>query len=198
MRDLKFERIAQLIAIGAVERGSTPLSLLSIKEQTLRVRFSDYVKSQIHLNIVQDFYGRGINEYVEALLFLNGDPEYRSSVENVLRYFYLDMSKFLINNSENVTLVIIIDTDLLHLPEKSINLEQIKADFLDVLAAISGGGEADVLRKFKYSFIFDDVMDADDAAMKADSYALAAVLSQSASEEPLTCVKLEETDDFKI
>lgn len=194
MRDLKFERIAQLIAIGALERGSTPASLLCVKEQVLRVCFSDYVKSQIHLNIVQDFYGRGINEYVEALLFLNGNPDYRKSAESVLRYFYLDMAKFLINNEENVLLVIVVDSDMFTLPEKTVNLEMLKQEFLRVLSDVLQGADTDALRNYQYAFIFDKVNGNEDAVRKSDSYSLAAILQQSSEEQQLSCLKLEENE----
>lgn len=184
MKRLLYERLAQLVAISAINKDTRSISELCIKEQCLQIRFSDYVKSQVHLNIVEDLCHRNISEYAKALYYLQGHGAYIKQALQVLRYFYYDMSKFLINNSYNVMLDLVVDFQL---EEKEIDFLPIKQDYLHV---VENPQDLNALRSFKYAWIIDEVCDKEDALVKADSYVLAAILQEFSKSEQIYKLKL--------
>lgn len=100
-----FERAAQLIAIGALDRNSVLLPVLSINDSDLELDFEDYVKSQIHLYLVGDLYSdRTMQDYINALEYLENRNKDPASMYKVFHFFYTDMLNFLVMNSGNVRL----------------------------------------------------------------------------------------------
>lgn len=185
MKDLNYERIAHIIAVSAVSRDSAIMSQLCVASQELRIRFSEYVKSQIHLNIVEDLYKRSVSEYAKALYYLNGNGMYKDTAEKVLEYFYRDLAAFLINNPVNIKLNIVIDFEVDN--EFVVNLADVKEQFTAILQTVQRGeNPVDCLQKFPYSFIFDDVESTEDAISKCDSYALAAVLKEESKKREVS------------
>lgn len=67
--ELRYERIAQFVALSAVGSIDDYTAIHSV-EGSIRIKFSEYVKSQIHLNVVYGLYGRSLHDYVETLYFL--------------------------------------------------------------------------------------------------------------------------------
>lgn len=190
MKKLQYERIAQLVAISAINKRHSVMDSLGVAEQQLSVSYSDYVKSQIHLNIVEDLYGRKMQEYVKALDFVNGNACCRKEAERVLFYFYSDMANFLINNNANIYLRICVDADFGS--ELIVDLEDVKSQLNRVVCAQPGEGMEEGIKRFRYAFILDDVDSLDDVKDKLDSYALAAVLKAQVSSGAVQRLRLKE------
>lgn len=187
MTDLRFERIAQIIAIAAVGSSDKGISKYFVQESAVQIRFSEYVKSQVHLNIVCGLYQRSLREYVEALWFLNGKTSCEATALKVLRYFYSDLSNFLINNQKNVKLMVVVDTDFFDLEKRCYVIEELGKELLsDFNEILSGELKVD---NWRYSTILDYVKDADDLRTKAESYAFAEVLRQCSNSEELKIVE---------
>lgn len=207
VKDLKFERIAQLIALAAIDRNdrcvlekfSVPGSASgrsganqSVGCRWLIVRFSNYVKSQIHLCIVEDLFGRSIIDYINAAKYLQGYKMYRESAEKVLKYFYADMSRFLINNLYDVLFKVVVDVDF---DTESVNVGEVKAEFERLLEMVNSSGLYQGLSEFKYAGIVDSlssVESIEDAKMKIDSYVVAAVLHEQARSSTVRALKMED------
>ncbi|MEY8333109.1 hypothetical protein AALB53_08395 [Lachnospiraceae bacterium 47-T17] len=192
MEYLPYERIAQLVTISALNKESSAMAgfilQLKVSERQICIKFSDYVKSQVHLNISYSLYDRHISEYVKSLYFIQGDEKYRSDAEKVLRYFYADMSNFLINNPVRVDMTIIVDADLGE--EVVIDPEDVEMELLKILDSANSPDLPKLIGKFLYSDIFDSVDDLEDAKAKSASYALAAILGEYAENEKLSKVRL--------
>lgn len=98
---MEYERVGHLVAVSAIQAGHA--GILDLSGMDLAVDFLDYVKSQVHLNLVASLYGRTLRQYVETLRYcMGGNPVYRNNALGVLRYFYADMASFLIRNSGNI------------------------------------------------------------------------------------------------
>lgn len=169
MTNLQFERIAQIIAIAAVG-GDKGISTFFIKG-TIEIRFSEYVKSQVHLNVVHGLYNRSLKEYVETLYFLRGKSSNRSSALKVLRYFYEDLSNFLINNGEEIHLIAVVDSDMFGLPKVKCSVDELKSELLSEFNSILDGSLT--ISGWKFASILDYAKGADDVKEKAGSYATA-------------------------
>lgn len=195
MKYLPYERIAQLVTIAAFSKNCEALgdflTQLNVSSRTISVKFSDYVKSQIHLNISYSLYGREISEYVKASYFIAGDRRYQKIAQTVLGYFYSDMANFLINNSSEVDLRLEVDCDL-DCETVEVDLDAIVSDLNKVLCNINSEGLPELIKQFRYGFIFDSVEDLDDAKSKIRSYALAAVLQDSCRAGKICKVRLHD------
>ena len=200
MEYLPYERIAQLVTISAMNRSNSAManfvSQLKVSERTIRVKYSDYVKSQVHLNISYNLYGRAMCQYVKSMYYLNGNVKYRRDAEETLRYFYHDMASFLINNPSKIELIIEVDADLG--TDFPVDVSSVCSGLGDILekaamATVDPDLNSDLesaLDKFEYSDILDEVIDLEDAREKLSSYALAAVLRQVANAKELHKVRL--------
>lgn len=110
--EILYERVGHLITVAASECPAVDFPDLIIDDENVifSVSFSNYVKSQIHLNIVSGLFGRKIQKYKYALDFLNGKQEFSKTILDVLHYFYVDMLGFLKNNKKNINLEINVDS----------------------------------------------------------------------------------------
>ena len=187
--ELHYERIAQVIALSAV--GDTDLSISSryIKEGKIKIKFSEYVKSQVHLNIVHGLYGRSLKEYVETLYFLQGKTSKRATALKVLKYFYEDAARFLINNKDNIHLELVVDTENFELPKQMLSIAALKTNLLQEFEKVLAGKIS--LNDWKYSAILDSVKDAGDMQKKAESYALAYALQTANGDKITTIIESE-------
>lgn len=192
MEYLPYERIAQLVTISALNRESSVMrsfmGQLKLSQRAITIKFSDYVKSQIHLNISYNLYGRHISQYVKASYFIDGDKRYYDEVVAVLRYFYHDMANFLINNPDCIDMTVIVDTDVGE--DFPVDLGDIQGKFLDVISHATSEDLPSVIDAFEYGSVFDYVEDIDDARNKARSYSLAAVLKRCEAAEGVYKVRL--------
>lgn len=191
---LKFERLSHLVAISALD--TTDLCLPSIDSEgtIFCVSFTDYVKSQLHLNFISTLFDRDLGIYKRALDFLNGDTQYLGDAKCALRYFYTDISRFLINNKNNVVTRISVDADLIDTAEQRYDLEDVKSELLGFLAKVDMIPFTDLVHEvsdFKYATIFDDALSVEDIIDKIDSYCLAVVLKIQAAAPELEKICLE-------
>lgn len=196
--DLLYERIAQLVAVSAISKSGSignvqdkTLNRLRVQPQELTIKFSEYVKSQVHLNIVADLYDRSISEYAKTLSYLNGDVVYSEEAEKVLGYFYQDMANFLINNPDDVKLNLIVDAEFRS--SEVVDLSVVKNSLLHVLneakevsslLSSKDGDNSFVIDKFireqidsfDYAIVINAIDNREEALDKIDNYTLAACL----------------------
>lgn len=169
---IKFERMGQLISIAAMKRNSLSLSDLMLNDQevTFHVIFSDYVKSQIHLNIVTGLFGRDIREYKYALDYLYGKVSKNDTVIKVLGYYYNDMFAFLANNQYNCHLQVEIDIE--ELKSAQISFESAKSQLDNFLTDIQNrtfDEVSDIVNTLPFAEVLDYVDSLDSLASKKDS-----------------------------
>ena len=135
--ELTYNRVLQLLVI-AYSNSKNIASKIHVKKQPITLRFSDYVKSQLHLNVISGYYAvskkRNIYEYEYAMEFLEGDSSQLQAARRVLSYFYEDMSSFLIKNNEEIQLSIIVDVDL-RIASEQVMFDGAKQQLLGVLGA---------------------------------------------------------------
>lgn len=187
MIDLRFERIAQIIAVAVLGSSNDTISKYYVESCELRIRFSEYVKSQVHLNVVHGLFGRQLREYVETLRFLDGRPVYRETAERVLRYFYSDISDFLINNCNAVDVYMEVDTPNFSVPTVAIDLRCIGQEFKDGYKMIKSGELQ--LEDWKYTPALDYVKDEQDLLDKYRSYAFAVELKRYSESGSLVLIE---------
>jgi hypothetical protein len=105
----------------------------------LTFTFENYVKSQLHLQIVSDLYGRDIFVYKKALDYLRGKDQFLYECSLVLKYFYQDMANMLCNvlrTELDISPCIKIETSLgreSKIPKKQLVLQDIVAELKGVL-----------------------------------------------------------------
>lgn len=180
MRVLKFDKVNQLIVVSA--KGDDPVyrEKFSVREASLSFSFVEYVKSQLHINVVTELLGRNIFAYLNTYKFLKGENILGDEAIKVLHYFYEDVANFLIRNPANMKLSIIINPD----GESDLNFSlgniqewqefsQVK-DFLENLMEAKTDLELfQIIQNSKYSFILDYVLSLEDIRKKLDSWILA-------------------------
>lgn len=191
---LPYERLAQLVTISALNKENQAmtvfLSQLKVSERKICIRFSDYVKSQVHLNVSGSLYNRHISLYVKVLSFLYGNEKYRDDAGEVLRLFYSDMAGFLINNPSRIEMVLVVDADLGE--EVDVYLDRAVESFVSILEQADSSALPELLKNYEFSEILDHVDDLEDAKKKAANYVLAAILLKYAKEKNLVCVRMKE------
>lgn len=180
MRILRFERLNQIITISAVRIDNRVLERITVRDNLI-INFSDYVKSQLHLNLVTDFFGRDIVSYYNAYQYIMGDKTHYRDCLKVIKFFYTDMANFLCNNPDPVDLSLIIDIDGF----KSLDLENgkniVKEELLSILSIDNSKDLFDKIKSSEYSFIIDYADDKDDLEKKINNYSLAGFIFNSLS-----------------
>lgn len=185
MKLLKFEKMNQLIVISAKGDNSIYQEKFKVKANNLTINFIEYVKSQLHSNVVTDFFGRNIFVYLNTYKFLKGEIFLEDEAIKVLNYFYEDIANFLIKNPLNMKLCVTLnpegETDLKFLLG---NISEYKdfsqvENFLESLLNAKTDLELfQIIQSSEYSFILDYVLSMDDIKNKINSWILAtAILS---------------------
>jgi len=172
-----YERLNQLIAVSAAESKDAVNSLFVVKCGEIEVSFTNYVKSQVHLNISADLMGLPMSFYVDTLRYMDGLAGCRGHALTILRQFYVDMSGFLIKNPVDVKMNLIVDCGF-GCTEVFYRLPDVKNQ---VLGIIDNGGVEGV-RSFKYPEIIDNIDNVSDLKEKINSYSVAAVLLKEIAE----------------
>lgn len=196
--DIGFERVDHLIALSALPKRNLLWTNYPISEHVLNLKFSNYVKSQVHLNVVDDLCGRSLSSCVNALRYLKGSTQYHSYAIKALRNFYSDMSRFLINNPKDVVLNIDVDVDL-GLPVHFYSLSDVKKEIKEI-TVLGSDSDTEKLREFlnssKYANVID-FSDGSDILVKLNSYSIAAILDREAKNnlEDLAVVKIGGHDE---
>ena len=183
-----FERVGHLVALAADNLKPEIYDSLCVTSESLEVSFDAYVKSQVHLNLTDDLFSRPLSKYVYAMRFLDSKEScYQEDVFCVLRWFYIDMANFLIHNTKNVRLNVIVGDDL-SLPEVPYFLAEVQDEFDRVKSEHS----VEAVRKFKYSELLRKIKSRSDLQLKPDSCMVAAVLLKEAENKELQKVVLME------
>lgn len=170
-----YERFNQLLAVAAANSKDTVNQLLVVKRKELTVSFSNYVKSQVHLNISGDLGGYCLGVFVEALHYLNHQGGSKESALLVLKQFYSDMANFLIKNPNRVKLHVVVDADI-GCEEAHYDIGATEKAILDLCSMNSD----DNFSGNDFSEIIDYAEDAEDLRTKSSNYAIAAVLLNEA------------------
>lgn len=141
--DVLYERMMQLFLIAHSD--SPVVKSFSVREGMLTIRYSEYVKSQIHLNTVSGFYSshkeRNIFEYAKALEYLEGNTSSLDAARMVLSYYYEDMSRFMLRNKEEIALEVLVDSDL-DIPTEEVSFSGVKGSILDIISCAVSGNPA--------------------------------------------------------
>ena len=185
MKLLKFEKMNQLIVISAKGDNSIYQEKFKVKANNLTINFIEYVKSQLHSNVVTDFFGRNIFAYLNTYKFLKGEIFLEDEAIKVLNYFYEDIANFLIKNPLNMKLCVTLnpegETDLKFLLgniSEYKDFSQVKNFLESLLNAKTDLELFQIIQSSEYSFILDYVLSMDDIKNKINSWILAtAILS---------------------
>lgn len=185
MKLLKFEKMNQLIVISAKGDNSIYQEKFKVKANNLTINFIEYVKSQLHSNVVTDFFGRNIFVYLNTYKFLKGEIFLEDEAIKVLNYFYEDIANFLIKNPLNMKLCVTLnpegETDLKFLLgniSEYKDFSQVKNFLESLLNAKTDLELFQIIQSSEYSFILDYVLSMDDIKNKINSWILAtAILS---------------------
>ena len=185
MRLLKFEKMNQLIVISA--KGDNPLyrEKFKVKANNFTINFIEYVKSQLHSNVVTDFFGRNVFAYLNTYKFLKGEIFLEDEAMKVLNYFYEDIANFLIKNPLDMKICVTInpkgESDLKFLLgniNEFQNFSQVENFLNSLLNAKTDLELFQIIQNSEYSFILDYVLSMDDIRNKINSWILAtAILS---------------------
>lgn len=188
MKQLHFERLNQLLVIACWGEDSTNdmISGIRVPSDEYLITFSDYVKSQLHLNIVTQLYKRKFSEYVKAFYYLEGDSAYKEDIERVLYYFYSDMSSFLINNPNDIKLHLKVDVDIGQDYEVDISDLKQRLQNSNLNSIVTGSNDTDILTDFErdISILIRKMSDINN---KPNSCILAYALRKAANAQ--TCLK---------
>lgn len=182
MKLLKFEKLNQLIVVAAQGDKQIILDKFKVEENSLSINFIEYVKSQLHVNVVSDLFNRDIFCYLNAYKFLKGDYLLEGEALKVLHYFYEDIANFLINNPINVRVDLQINSTLdssLQFPHSAstfYDFSEIKDFFINLIEEKDEELLYKIIETSKYSFILDMIQSLDDLQNKFDSYVLATAL----------------------
>jgi len=185
MKLLKFEKMNQLIVISAKGDNSIYQEKFKVKANNLTINFIEYVKSQLHSNVVTDFFGRNIFAYLNTYKFLKGEIFLEDEAIKVLNYFYEDIANFLIKNPLNMKLCVTLnpegETDLKFLLgniSEYKDFSQVKNFLESLLNAKTDLELFQIIQSSEYSFILDYVLSMDDIKNKINSWILTtAILS---------------------
>lgn len=195
----------QVILIGVTQHRD---SVLNVATGSYEIRFSDYVKSQIHLSIA-NILNRDIKDYVNAYLFLKGDKSKSEDAKKVLMFFYKDISRFLMQNTMAVSVYIDVDASL-DLKEESFNvagLENELGEVLNKLISLSAFEKspdfdedtfAKIVQNSLYYNTLCSIQDYDDFMKKQRNYAISAALQTCIAHNSIIKLNKEELDGYHI
>ena len=172
MINVSFERMAQIVAISAFGKDSR-MSQYNLQTNKVMFTFSEYVKSQIHLNVVSGLYGRSLGDYVKTLQFIRGAAEHREVARQVLNFFYTDIANFLINNTADILATVVVDCDFDD-PKIKYDLNE-EVDNVSTSFKLVQSKEV-TIQDWEYSDIFDIIINVEDFQKKMNSYTLARLL----------------------
>lgn len=191
---LPYERFDQILLIAASRE---VMNNIVIPSQDLELDFREYVSSQLHLNVTTDLFGREMQEYYHAYLFLRGDQNYQQDAIQVLRYFYMDVAMFLENNPCDVRVQITVPecmhqlcgTLTFHVKDLFVELNGL----LNKIEECEGNYERieEAVRTTSCSVIFDAVPDPKLISVKQHSYVVLIILKQILAQPKLKALRQE-------
>ena len=181
-----FTKINNFIAVAAF--GAWIGDQVQVHSTSLQITYSDYVKSQIYDNLVTHLFGRDAMLYFEAGKYLQGYLEHKDKAQQVLQFFYEDMTNFLLNNRYDVRIHLVVDVDL-GLKEKVFFFGEEKRKLEELLSLDNQEELRKRLNTDPIACVIDDVLNKEDTIKKVNSYTLAGILRQLDS---ATVLRLED------
>ncbi len=176
---LKYERISHLIALATIEPNNSKKIGLALDEsevtdRTLSIRFSDFVKSQLHYYMDIKLCKKGFLKYVHAFEYCSGNIAYKNDAFELLRVFYENLAMFLLHC--DINLRISVDVDLNIDDEWRVNFNDTKNSIHELLQSsrMPSPMFKEYLDNSKYAWIVDFIDSADDGERLIDNYATAA------------------------
>lgn len=132
-------------------------------DRDLTFTFENYVKCQLHLDIMPALYQRDLYLYLKAFKFLSGDDSYFAECGQVLRFFYQDTADMLCNvlkKNPNINTRIYVQTRFNRrtgFPSVQVELDSVVSELREILdsgdsSTIIGFG-AGIFSKFNLSEI---------------------------------------------
>lgn len=102
-----------------------------------RITFENYVKSQLHCNIVTALFNRSILRYSGALKFIRGNDKHLKDYEIVLKWYYEDLANIILKGMKNISEDFsILDSDIPRIETlncKKINIAKVQRDLVAIL-----------------------------------------------------------------
>ena len=182
--NLSYERMLHLLAIASIEIGDSCLDYLQLKEsevtdRDISIKFSDYVKSQIHYYMINKVNNKSFFKFVNAFYYLNGNIKYRNDALELVRCFYQDITTFLLHSSLDLHISLTIDIDIRDTWEADVS--QVKSEISEMFQ-LSDKYTSEQFKEYldssKYSWILDYVDSIEKGKQRIDNYALAFSLSE--------------------
>lgn len=84
--------------INAYIVNSYKLTYTHIMDYSPQISFLDYVKSQLHTNIVGELFGRSVTSYINTYEYLMGNEQQVSSFKQVVSWYYKDLASCILNS----------------------------------------------------------------------------------------------------
>ena len=169
-----------ILAMGAPEIGRQ----FDIQIQdTIVVVFSEYVKSQLHMNILELLnLKRDIFDYKKAYDYLVlGELRYQRECQKVLNFFYEDITAFLVHSQNNFKIEVKDDSGLYERRKRNIEYKEVRAQ-IEQLASLQGLDFEKALlfvkENKKLVSILDYVTAKEELQNKLDSYTAVAIMRE--------------------
>lgn len=143
------------------------------------IKFSDYVKSQIHLNFVSDFFDRSILPYKRVFDSFEGEICDNTEYLKVLRYFYDDLGRFYVNCSYDIPLTFDIDVAM-GIESVSVDFSKVREKLLKLTQTKPSSFESALTTAVEYAEfmpLFDKISEFDDMSGHINNYAMAVILA---------------------
>lgn len=177
---IRYERMNHILAMGAPEIGRQ----FDIQIQdTMIIVFSEYVKSQLHMNILELLnLKRDIFDYKKAYDYLVlGELRYRQECQKVLNFFYEDITAFLVYSRNNFKIEVKDDSGLYERRKRNIEYKEVRAQ-IEQLASLQGLDFEKALlfvkENKKLVSILDYVTAKEELQKKLDSYTAVAIMRE--------------------
>lgn len=177
---IRYERMNHILAMGAPEIGRQ----FDIQIQdTIVVVFSEYVKSQLHMNILELLnLKRDIFDYKKAYDYLVlGELRYQRECQKVLNFFYEDITAFLVHSQNNFKIEVKDDSGLYERRKRNIEYKEVRAQ-IEQLASLQGLDFEKALlfvkENKKLVSILDYVTAKEELQNKLDSYTAVAIMRE--------------------
>lgn len=177
---IRYERMNHILAMGAPEIGRQ----FDIQIQdTIVVVFSEYVKSQLHMNILELLnLKRDIFDYKKAYDYLVlGELRYQRECQKVLNFFYEDITAFLVHSQNNFKIEVKDDSGLYERRKRNIEYKEVRAQ-IEQLASLQGLDFEKALlfvkENKKFVSILDYVTAKEELQNKLDSYTAVAIMRE--------------------
>lgn len=162
--EIPFYNFNHILLIASQNRftpdGKVHIKSFSIHESEVVLRFSEYVKSQVHCNVSEKLFNRDMDMYIKLY---RGDT---SCQDEVRQYFLEDAKNFLLCNDSNINLTLIYDYDgNINLVDSS-EVEKVKEQMRQILDGTNSNEKMLV-------WLCHNCVDMNDVGEKLDNYATA-------------------------